>query len=251
MRSQKRLAPVSFTLALMLSQIGAMPFASAIPNPIDNGNKQTLPETVPPTGRPAPGNRTPGGGLGEPSICPTKPQDLTAITPIDVHGNTLSASPTFWFYIPYTADEVGSGEFSVLTEDESDRVYKTSFKLPDQPGFVSITLPETEASRLQEGTYYHWYLQLNCAADADAKTALNIDGWVQRIPSTPNLEEDVMNLSSEIWYDSLDYLAKQLQNGTGSRQAWDTLLESVELNELIQEPVIGPVILLEDEPAIP
>ncbi|MBE9065604.1 DUF928 domain-containing protein [Leptolyngbya cf. ectocarpi LEGE 11479] len=247
MRSQKLLAPVSFTLALVLSQASVVPFASAIPNPIDNGNKQAPLPTVPPTRRPPSGNRTPGGGLGE-FVCPATSQKLTAITPIDVQGNTLSTSPTFWFYMPYTTDEIESGEFSVLSEDDSDRVYKTSFKLPDQPGFVSITLPDSEASRLQEGTYYHWYLQLNCAADAEAKTPLNIDGWVQRIPSTPELEDEVINQSPDIWYDSLDYLAQQLQNGSGSRQDWETLLTSVELDELTQEPVIGPVTLTEDEP---
>lgn len=246
MRSQNRLAPVSFTLALVLSQIGVMPLASAIPNPIDNGNKQALPRRVPPTRRPPPGNRTPGGGLGEP-VCPTKPQKLTAITPIDVHGNTLSAAPTFWFYVPYTTDEVESGEFSVLTEDESDRVYKTTFKLPDQPGFVSITLPETAG--LQEEAYYHWYLELNCAADSDARAALTVDGWVQRIPSTPELEDEIESLSSDVWYDSLDRLAQQLQNGTGARPAWDALLSSVGLDELTEAPVIGPVIPTEDEPA--
>ncbi|NEQ50072.1 MAG: DUF928 domain-containing protein [Leptolyngbya sp. SIO3F4] len=247
MRSQKLLAPISLTLAVLLSQFGVIPLASAIPNPIDNGKQETLPRvpTTPPpqeTGRT--GNRTPGGGLdGEQSVCPAKNQELTAITPSTVYGKTLSAHPTFWFYMPYTADEVEQGEFTILTEDEFERVYQTSFKLPERPGFVSITLPMAESSGLEMGKDYHWYLELSCIADEESKTDLNIDGWVQRISSTPELENKVINLSPEVWYDSFDYLAKQLQSGAGFGQAWVDVLQSVELEQFTQEPLVGPVML--------
>ena len=252
MRSQKLIASASFTLAILFNQIGSMPIASAIPNPTDNGNKQTSPlPTVPPTRRPPAGNRTPGGGLdGEPSICPAKPQELTAITPVDAHGKTVAEHPTFWFYMPYTADEVAGGEFLILTEDEEQYVYQTSFKLPEQPGLISITLPAEESASLQEGEYYHWYLNLYCAPDSTTETDLNIDGWVQRVNSTSAGREPNVNPSAGIWYDTVDYLAKQLQTSVGDGnslgQLWTELLESVELEEFIEKPVVGPVVLAED-----
>lgn len=250
MRSKNRLAPISFTLAILLSQVGFIPLASALPNSTSHNSKQALP-SVPTTPAPPPGNRTPGGGLdGESSVCPEKPQELTAITPVDAHGKTLAEHPTFWFYMPYTADEVAGGEFFILTEDEENYVYQTSFKLPEQPGLISITLPAEESASLQEDTYYHWYLNLYCAPDATTETDLNIDGWVQRVSSTSALVEPHSNLSPDIWYDTVDFLAKQLQtsaiDNNGPGQLWTDLLESVELEEFTQEPVVGPVVLAED-----
>ena len=243
MRSQNRLALVSFSLAVLLSQVGLIPVASAIPNPIDNGRGRksdlpTAPSTPPPSG-----NRQPGGSLGGPSVCPQKAQPLTAITPENVHGKTMADAPTFWFYMPYTAAEVPGGEFSILTWDEEQYIYETAFTLPDQPGFVSITLPAAEAASLQAGQYYHWYLNLHCASTAEAKTTLNIDGWIERIAATPEREQQIV--SPDIWYDAIDYLAGQLQTAStdGLGQLWTYLLESVELDELTQEPVVGPVLI--------
>ena len=243
MRSQNILASVGLTLAMLVNQIGVTAAALAIPNLIEN-SKQTLPR-VPPTPRPPSGNRTPGGGLGEQAVCPAKPYELTAITPADTHGTTLSAYPTFWFYMPYTAEEVQTGRFSILTQNEEDRIYETWFELPAQPGFVSIPWPADVESSLQEGQYYHWYLELFCVSSTEADTNLEIDGWIQRVSAAPDRD-----LSPEIWYDMVDYLATQLQtispNENELRRRWSDLLESVDLGEFTQEPVVGPVMLTDE-----
>lgn len=247
MRSQNSLAPISFTLAVLVSQLGVMPFAAAIPNPIDHGRsrKESLPD-VPSTPPPS-GNRQPGGSLsGDLALCPEKPQPLTAITPVNVQGKTLENNPTFWFYMPYTADEVAGGDFSILTRDETERIYETSFALPAEPGMISITVPEEVAIMLENGQYYHWYLNVSCLSSEEAETDLNIDGWVQRVSSAP---QD--SLSPEIWYDMVDQLAGELQvcsavNKADIKNRWANLLSSVDLDELSEEPVIGPVILTDD-----
>ncbi len=267
MRSQNRLAPISFTLALLISQMALMPLALAIPNPTNNGRgqKESLPappatpipdngprvpagtlkqEPLPeqPTTPPPDGNRQPGGALSEElAICPAKSQNLTAVTPVNVQGKTLSGHPTFWFYMPYTADEVKLGEFSILNQAEDEHIYKTSFDLPNQPGFVSITLPADEARELEVGQYYHWYLTLSCVSSDGTESNLEIDGWVERVASAP---QDYP--SPEIWYDMVDGVAKQLQTVTASddlRETWTELLKSVELCELTEAPVVGPVML--------
>lgn len=251
MRSQNSLAPVGFSLALLLSQLSLMPAALAIPNPIDNGREQIadlppVPTTPPP---PPDGNRTPGGGLGDQAVCPQKPQDLTAITPMNVHGKTLSEHPTFWFYMPYTAAEVPGGEFTVLTRDEENEIYTTSFTLPDQSGLVSISLPASAEYSLEEGQYYHWYLNLDCAASTDSQNDLNIDGWVQRVTATPERKAQVDNTSPEIWYDAIDHLADQLRSNSTNRstmeQTWTALLKLVELCDFTEEPLVGSVTPLE------
>ncbi|MGD1854073.1 MAG: DUF928 domain-containing protein [Leptolyngbyaceae cyanobacterium] len=240
MRSHNLLASVSLTAAVLLSQGSLIPLAWAAPNQINNTSKQLPP--VPSTPQPPSGRRTPGGGL-EPSVCPVTDHKLTAITPSDVHGKTLSEHPTFWFYMPYTADDIEGGKFSVLTEDEFQTVYETSFKLPEQPGLISITLPESEVPALEVGEYYHWYLSLDCTIDAQTKTDATIDGWVQRIDPD---ETTAAQASPEIWYDSLHVAAEQLQNDAiEPGPAWIDLLESVELDALIQAPVVGPVALID------
>ncbi len=250
MRSQNRLALVSFSLAVLLSQIGPMPAAVSIPNSIDNGGREQKSEPLPPAPSTPPpaGNRTPGGGLGpDEAVCPEKPQKLTAITPVNVYGKTLSERPTFWFYVPYTSAEVGSGQFSVLTEDDGERVYETAFTLPEQPGLVSITLPAESGVSLQEGGRYHWHLKLACVSASTAKTNLKIDGWVDRVAATPERQAQVTNTSPEIWYDAIDYLAAQLQSSNTAElgQTWTDLLKGVELCDLTEKPLVGPVMLVD------
>lgn len=255
MRSQNRLAPVSFTLAILLSQLGLPPVASAISNPSSHGYHQKSDDLPTPPQTPIPsGNRSPGGSLsGDQAVCPPTPQQLTALTPISAQGKTLSGHPTFWFYVPYTAAEVEKGEFSILTQNEDERIYETSFQLPDQPGFISITVPAGEASSLQEGQYYHWYLNLSCASTAEAKTDLNIDGWVQRIGSASEADTQEGDTVPGVWYDAAADLAAQLHtvsdtdNAVEIEQAWAELLKSVDLDALVQEPVVGPVRLIDEQ----
>lgn len=248
MRSQNTLAYISFSLAILLSQLGFTASVSAIPNPIDNGGRRdrrtaqlpTAPTNPPPTN----GERTPGGGLGE-DVCPVTPQPLTAITPEPVHGKTLAARPTLWFYMPYTMGDIEKGEFSILTADELDRVYKAEFTLPDQPGLVSVTMPEAAMVSLDADQRYRWYLKVNCVAENTVKNNLNINGWIDRMASTPELEQQVADSSPEIWYDTVHQLADCLsttQCETRS-QIWAELLESVDLTQFTQTPMVGPLVL--------
>ncbi|MEA5464414.1 DUF928 domain-containing protein [Leptothoe sp. PORK10 BA2] len=247
MRSQNRLAPASFTLALLFSHLGYAPLAAAIPQEIaahgghsQQANLPPAPSTPPPNGQ-----RRPGGSLGPESVCFQTPQPLTAITPVDVHGKTISDQPTFWFYTPYTAADVAQGEFSILTQDEQQEVYAAAFKLPDQPGLFSITLPADQAASLEKGAYYHWYLILDCTAEADSQNKLSIDGWIQPVAATPELEENIETISSELWYDTIDYLLDQVENSPREIPLWVELLEAVDLDEFTQVPVVGPVMMID------
>lgn len=249
MRSQRNFSQGSLSLAILLSLLGGIPVALAMPqqtaNSIRYQKADVILPTVPPT-PPPPGKRQPGGGLsGEALVCPPKQQALTALTPASVHGVTLSEKPTFWFYMPYTSEEVASGEFSILTWDEEQRVYETAFELPDTAGLVSITLPDSEEFNLQEDVPYHWYVNLNCDSNTDSKSELKIDGWVQRIAHTPERRQQVSSTSPDIWYDAVAQLAAQLQDPALEtavlRQTWTELLESVDLGDLAPAPIVGPV----------
>ncbi|MEO1404024.1 MAG: DUF928 domain-containing protein [Cyanobacteria bacterium J06635_1] len=231
----------------------------------------------PPSAPPPRGRRQPGGSLGDEASCPAVPKPLTALVPDSGLGQTLAEEPTFWFYMPYTAEQVQLGEFSILTQDETQRIYKTHFTPPATPGFVSIQVPSEAASNMLEGQYYHWYLNLYCASTAQPD--LKINGWVQPLADTPEHIQQVNNLSPDIWYDVVSVLAEQLQGvsqtsiasegavfpnmSSPSRfapsspwrpsteavspsetvaQHWTTLLIDVDLADFIGEPVVGPVL---------
>ena len=214
---------------------------------ITNSASIKLP-TVPPSPAP-PGGRTGEGGALNGNSCPQKQQELTVLTPENVHGFTLSAQPTFWFYVPYTSEELQVGEFSILTWDEEEQIYATSFTLPETPGFVSISLPTSGEVNLEEGQPYHWYVNVYCTAGVGADADLRLDGWVQPLARTPEREQQVSNATTDIWYDSVDHLAGKLQSQSAdslaSRQAWTDLLESVGLGDLSQAPFVGPVNVVE------
>ena len=247
---------------LLLAGLGLMGNA-AVPDAPDGddasevwaqGSQQStgsnLPE-VPPTPPPPEGSRTPGGGLSEDTAsCLEKQQPLTALTPKNGQGSTLSDQPTFWFYMPYMPEEIEKGEFSLVTQDEIQRLYRISFKLPETPGWVSISWPDSADINLTENAYFHWYMNLYCAGNETTQPDMKIDGWVQRLAWTPERAQKVDAASDEIWYDAIARLAEQLQvdspAATTLQQDWAALLESVELGDLTPAPVVGPVELIEN-----
>ena len=208
---------------------------------------------VPPT-PPSDGERKPGGSLNGnqpngPSCLGTQPP-LTALTPENVAGYTLSDQPTFWFYMPYTPGEILKGEFSLMTKEETQRLYRTSFELPETPGWVSISWPDSADVNLAEGEYYHWYVNLYCTGNETTKPDLKINGWVLRLARTPEREQQIEAASDVIWYDAIALLAGQLQGDspapTTLQQDWAELLESVKLGDLASVPVVGPVEVMEE-----
>lgn len=195
-----------------------------------------------------PGNRA-GGGSRSP--CSSTSIPLTALMPVSNWGKTVAATPTFWFYVPYSPDEARSGEF-VLQDEKYNDIYRTPFSLPPTPGFVSLTVQSPEAS-LQPDKWYFWSFKLYCGEKSS--TPVFVEGWVQRVALTRELEtqlkastrEDYAVYSAnDIWYDAVDRLARlrlvDPQNVLLSGE-WVELLESrgVGLNQLTQESVVGEV----------
>ncbi|MEB3213689.1 MAG: DUF928 domain-containing protein [Leptolyngbyaceae bacterium] len=222
----------------------------------------------PPTTSPPPGRRQPGGSLSdEPTACSDGGEEkLTAIAPVDVQGQTISEQPTFWFYVPYSPENVTVGRFSLQTQDARQNIYQGYFHLPKTPGFVSIQLPVSAGRQLQESAFYPWYLTLYCGesldeteltaddveAMIDTSESVFINGWVQRVEPTPERHNLVLSGADTIWYDAIAHLAQELKEpsqDTHDNQTvqtrWDTLLEGVELDGLADEPIVGPVVWID------
>ena len=194
-----------------------------------------------------PGNRA-GGGSRSP--CSSKSIPLTALIPESNWGKTVAATPTFWFYVPYSPDEAPSGEF-VLQDEKYNDVYRTPFTLPQTPGFVSLTVQSPQAS-LQPDKWYFWSFKLYCGEKSS--TPVFVEGWVQRVALTSELEQQLKAATQDyavysangIWYDAVDRLARlrlaDTQNVLLNRE-WVELLESrgVGLNQLTQGSMVGEV----------
>lgn len=200
-----------------------------------------------------PPNRTrPGGGLDPARLsCNNSDQQVIALVPAENPVLTTSNQPTLLIYIPYSADEVKLGEFSLLTwPQETQRLYKTRFTLPQTPGIVSISLASLPEATLEAGQYYHWYLQIYCHDNTDNQPDLELNGWLQKIPLTPQRETQINNASPEIWYDALAKVAEELRLSPEDPQlqhSWRSLLEVINQQSLSQVPLSGSVILGEEK----
>lgn len=230
---------LAFALTLALTSFTAYP-TSGLTQPIFwvSQKPPEPPQTPPPSG-----NREPGGGLGESSLsCKSTNKPLTALMPINSQGKTISQHPTFWFYIPYAPEDIHSAEFSLLTEDERTRIYQASFQLPATPGIISISLPSSLPSPLEEGKFYHWYLKLSCAGNTSSQSERVVNGWVQRVTTTSNPSSGAA--TPDLWYDTLTDLANRRLASPQDEKLkndWANLLKSVGLEGLAQEPLVGSV----------
>lgn len=208
-------------------------------------------------GAPPPGERTGGGTRGD---CPdTDGQSLIALVPEHTYGETISEHPTLWFYVPYTADQVARGEFSLQDENGDNIAESVPFTLPnDVPGFVSITLPEVFALETV-GDDYQWYFELYCIPNG---SPVSVYGWIQNVGELPELEdqlnqanspEDVVFAEYLIWFDAVNSLAElRAQDAESSEltERWNQLMtaEEVFLQDLPEAPFVGSVRLETSEP---
>ena len=180
------------------------------------------------------GHRTPGGTRPElAKDCKPTDKPLTALVPKNSKGLTTSEYPVFWFYIPYTPEEVHSVEFSLHDREEKTTLYRTDIQLTKTPGIIGISLPPKPEHSLKLNRSYHWYFTVNCKAKQTSENDLVLDGWVTRVEQSSNL-----------WYDELTNLAKRYLSEPQNPQvknAWVEMLRSVGLEELAQVRLLGSV----------
>ena len=206
-------------------------------------------EKPPIPGRPP--EREPAGTRGpcEETKTPFTPLLPVTSTETKFSGFTLTGHPTFWFYVPYQASSVSSGKFS-LEDRQGNPVYQTSFKLPNTPGFISVSIPATEKN-LEKNKLYRWTFSLSCASiDSSEPPPVWHTGTVQRVDmpalktqlKTATLEERInLYVKNKIWYDASTDLAK-IHN---SPQAWLNLLKATDLEQLNQAAIAGSVVPIE------
>ncbi|NER50939.1 MAG: DUF928 domain-containing protein [Symploca sp. SIO1A3] len=238
--------PIAFAITLGMTSLINPPTSAQI----QHGTllSQTRPDP-PPT--PPDNQGKPGGGLDpSDSACKSKTKPLTALIPIKNPVLTTSEHPTFLFYVPDQAEDVRLGEFYILTQDEKKWVYKTRFKLPQTPGIISISLPSLPETSLEDNQYYHWYFKLYCQDNTTSKADLDVNGWVQKVELTAERKRQIEAAEPDIWYDVVANVAERLRTSPDDstlKHQWLNLLRLIEAEDLAEEPLVGSVVLLEEE----
>lgn len=230
----------------MIILLGLTTWTSNSVYALDAQTRETQIAQLPPAppSTPPPNRTRSGGSLSEEVSCSNSPESLRALVPVENPVLTTSANPTFLFYVPYGAKDVETGEFSILVgRDETARLYRSKFRLPDAPGIVSIKLPDSY--KLAESTPHHWYFKLYCAGNTSTRADLQVDGWVERVAATPERNQQIQSGSPEVWYDAIatvaDRLAAAPQDRT-ARSQWQELLAAIGLSELGEVPLAGEAI---------
>lgn len=191
-----------------------------------------------------PGRRVGGGTRGN---CNFGEKNLTALVPKNNLALTVAANPQLFFYIPPTTD-LQVLEFVLL--DESDRqVYEKTFKTTGTSGIISLSLPNS--AQLEMGKKYHWYLSVICNAQ-DRADDVSVDGWIQRVKLNPTLASKLAKVApsqraavyaqADLWQEALTTLVEIRYSRPYDRNIsaqWTSLLQSVGLENLSQEPVVA------------
>ncbi len=194
------------------------------------------------------GRRKPASPRGP---CSPSEKSLMALLPKTNLGLTVTGYPTFFFYIPQTP--IATAEFVLLDEENKTKVYETTFTIRGKTGIASLTLPASKTlPPLAVGKTYHWYISMICDPE-DRSGDIYVDGWVQRVEANPNLVSQLEKASSrdrialyrknDLWFDTLRTLAERRRlspDDTAIATEWTSLLKSVGLDEIAQEPLVQP-----------
>ncbi|BAY62551.1 hypothetical protein NIES22_26250 [Calothrix brevissima NIES-22] len=193
-----------------------------------------------------------GGATRGSSYCVQKNQLLTALLPKENIGLTFSERPSFFWYVP--KDTVKTAQFSILVEGdensiEDDVVYETTLNVPDKPGIMKFTLPET-STPLKVGKRYHWYLTLVCDRQNPAKNP-NLEGWVERVQPEAKLSKALeqadlrkrpaLYADAGIWHEAITSLVALRcaePNNFKVTADWRKFFQSVNLSQFASEPIL-------------
>jgi len=187
-----------------------------------------------------------GGTRGPVHDCVTGALPLTVLSPHSNVVTTVSAQPTLYWYIPRTQAQVA--DFLVYDE-QGQIVYHTPLSLKGIPGVVKLSFPRTLA--LEIGQEYDWKLALRCNPKDEAenvavggtikRTALTSTQKAQLAAAKPPLKQVEVYAKAGVWQETINILAQLRHNSPSDRNvnaAWKELLESVDLKDIANEPLI-------------
>ncbi|MEG4856874.1 DUF928 domain-containing protein [Microcoleus sp. K1-B6] len=173
---------------------------------------------------------------------------LTALVPKNKMGRTVSDYPTFFFYLPQT--EAKSAEF-ILQDKSGKQIYKQDLTISNVSGVIGVSIPANQnVPPLEVGKSYRWNFTVIC--DSQDRSADQIElGTVRRVELSEDIrrqldqadprQKTVIYAENGIWQDALSTLAaarRDQPNDTTFKADWESLLDSVKLGEIANEPIV-------------
>ncbi len=244
-RSLKRLRPQALLLFFILWLTSAIVQMMALPS---------LAQEFEPPDRGLPGRREGGGTRGDTRGdttagtrgCLTQP--MIALMPTNNKGSTLAAYPTFFWYLP--ENPATMAEF-VLLDSANQEIYKTLLPVSQKSGVIRLSLPTDQSvPALEVGKTYQWYFSLICDP-LDGSANPFTSGLIERIAPDAELTQALAAATPEqqariyaeagLWYEAVATLAKlreQEPNNVALLNAWQTLLQSVGLEQVANQPLL-------------
>ncbi|HAN74542.1 MAG TPA: hypothetical protein DCQ63_09840 [Planktothrix sp. UBA8402] len=205
------------------------PIAPITPRDLERGTEDTKP-----------------GGTRDQCFTSENIKPLTALIPKSEKQLELTVSPHPSLLIYFPPSQAQTADFVIWDYNTNQLVYKITLNLPKTGGILMITLPKN-IPELQTETPYSWTVKLNCPGS----NLPFIKGLIQRNIPTPELTQKLAETPTDqhwliysqagIWHDAIANLAAQLRqnpNDPQLKENWQKLLKEVELNVIVNEPLI-------------
>lgn len=209
-----------------------------------------------------PSVRRSGGASRGPGMCYGEEITVTPVLPkinesskegeITVES-TVSPAPKFLISVDKT--KATEAEFTLLNADDTEIIYEQEVSLENNtPGIITVSLPEPateEEALVKENEEYHWYFSVRCDP-TDLAGDLIVEGRIKRIPMADALAQELADATElekpavfaefGVWTEAASSLAALLENNPNNpeiRANWQALLESVNLEKLIEKDLVS------------
>lgn len=159
-------------------------------------------------------DRTSGLGSRDGGRCTLEEQPVQALMPERNFGLTFAELPTVVVQLP----ENTSAQRLILTVTDEEGLYyaEEDFRVADQTGVISLSLPDQTRS-LTIGRNYRWHVVVVCGEQPDPDNPV-LAGWVQRVaetelaPKNTPLEQAQWFAENGYWYDMLAVIMRGLKD---------------------------------------
>lgn len=179
-------------------------------------------------------------------ICGEDNQEIAYLLGDKNREFTLSAYPTFWFYIPNTLQKVAQLKFEVKELETGKKVYHRTVSTPKMAGVMGISMPPEPQYAVAPNVNYRWTVEVDCK-NSNHESVMLLEGWLHRLPSNPDLQSQLAAVSDtekhtvyfqhDLLYDALNDLA-QLRiaqpHNAQLKTSWNKLLAELGWQDLGQ-----------------
>ncbi|MEL6248331.1 MAG: DUF928 domain-containing protein [Cyanobacteria bacterium J06648_16] len=208
---------------------------------------------TPPNVRTRPNLRRSGGTRDPIPTCLVNPSEgkvLTAAIPEFAAQTTLPYPVVQWFMPENTASYLEFQLYQLTDDDDLIPVYQMAHALSGEGGIATLALPEyIGVPPLAVGSSYYWSVEVYCEA-GNEQADMSVFGYIDRVEASADVQAAIAAASTPVeraniaadnglWHDAVTYLVNDL-DAPDAQAAWGTLMEAVDLAELVAEPLIQP-----------